>query len=140
MIDASAAPSPEGTVHCNDDDQYQGWCALPESLEPQAEAMHVYVGVDCKQCRKFIAFREIAPGADNDTPTGNHQLRCANGHQSTYVPGDFYSLESSASYEPNSPIRRTGAWEKFGPPDSGRELRVAALVLAFAVVLAWRFF
>src|SRR5882672_10122071 len=99
--------------------------SLAESI-----AMHVYIGVDCKQCRKFTVFREIARGADLDDVVRDHQLRCVDGHQNTYVLGDFYTLESSTPYAHRGFTRRSGLWEKFARSGSSKELFLISLLLA----------
>ncbi len=135
MIHALAIPSPDGAV-------FSEVAAADALRTSQAEsgAMHAYIGVNCKQCQTFIAFREIARGTEIDDAMGDHQLSCAKGHQNTYALGDFYTLESSTSYVPSSPSRHGGPWGKFGPPDSGRELRLIALALALVVLVVWRYF
>jgi|SRR5579862_930948 len=112
--------------------------ALAESI-----GTHVYIGVDCKQCRKFTVLREIARGTEIADALGQHQLKCADGHQNLYAVGDFYTLESSTSYAPNTSTRRGGLWERFGRLGSGKELFLVSLilaqVLALMFVLLWRY-
>ena len=91
--------------------------------------MHVYIGVDCKQCQKSIIFREIERGTEIDQGIGDHRLKCRDGHQNTYAFGDFYTLESNTPYAPSRSNRGHGF--------AGRELLVIALSLALILSLVW---
>ncbi len=82
-------------------------------------------------------FREIARGTEIGDALGDHQLKCADGHQNTYVVGDFYTLESSTSYAPSTSARRGGLWERFGRLGSGKELFLVSLILAQVLALVF---
>lgn len=91
--------------------------------------MHAYTGVDCKECKKFIALRRVAPGADASQLAGEFRLSCANGHKNTYTAGEFYTLESSVPYA--LPVRAN-------PRDrEPKALLFVALVLALLMLVAW---
>ena len=61
---------------------------------------HIYIGVNCKKCRKPIATEKITP-EQRDTQQGRvfkeRELKCLIGHRDTYASEDFYIFESSIS-------------------------------------------
>ena|SRR5579863_3082290 len=56
--------------------------------------MHAYTGVDCKECKSFIALREVLPGTEGGSLSGEYKLSCPRGHRNTYMGAEFYILES----------------------------------------------
>jgi len=59
---------------------------------------HIYVGVNCKKCRKPIATEKITP-EQRDSQQGRvfkeRELTCLVGHRDRYVSEDFHTFESS---------------------------------------------
>jgi hypothetical protein len=91
--------------------------------------MHVYSGVDCKECKSFIAQREIVAGAADSQPAGEYRLSCAQGHVNTYTAGEFYTLESETTYTLPPPPRQRD--------NQSRALLFAALLVALLMLIAW---
>ena|SRR5579872_3448468 len=59
---------------------------------------HIYIGVNCKKCRKPIATEKITP-QQRDAQQGRvfkeRELTCLIGHRDRYVSEDFHIFESS---------------------------------------------
>jgi hypothetical protein len=73
---------------------------------------HIYIGVNCKKCRKPIAIEKITP-EQRDAQQGRifkeRELTCFIGHRDRYVSEDFHTFESSIALPVSvSPGRSSG--------------------------------
>jgi hypothetical protein len=91
--------------------------------------MYSYTGVECKQCKKFIALREVTPNSEGAPLSGEYRLSCTDGHQNNYSAGEFYNLESSVPYtlQPPAAPREKQSYE----------LLFIALLLVLLMLVGW---